>query len=130
MLSDVCRQMNEDCARLMGRVGLAAASFTFTLGWDETEFGRVVGWVGEMEGDRRRLLGIFFWDYLDHEDTKASWMPFTNNGDQAAHLLFLLLGPAEDDLALLPNKERDYTFFQLSLHTRLQGRPDWSIMQE
>ena len=35
--------MNEDCARLMGRVGLAAASFTFTLGWDETEFG---GWWG------------------------------------------------------------------------------------
>ena len=117
--------MNEDCARLMGRVGLAAASFTFTLGWDETEFGRVVWWVGEMEGgmkgDRRRLLRIFFWEYLDHEDTNVSWLSFilqtfTNNvttvpslGQQAAHLLFLLLGPADDDLALLPHKGRDNT---------------------
>ena len=96
---------------------------------------------GGMKVDRRRLFRIFFWDFLDHEDTKASWLSFilqtfTNNvttvpslGQQAAHLLFLLLGPADDDLALLPHKERDYTFFQLSLHTRLQGRPDRSIMQ-
>ena len=39
----VCRQMNKYWASLMGRVGLAAASSTFTLGWDETEFG---GWWG------------------------------------------------------------------------------------
>ena len=39
----VCRQTNKDWASLMGRVGLAAASSTFTLGWDETEFG---GWWG------------------------------------------------------------------------------------
>ena len=97
---------------------------------------------GGMKGERRRWLRIFFWDYLDHEDTNVSWLSFilqtfTNNvttvpslGQQAAHLLFLLLGPADDDLALLPHKERDYTFFQLSLHTRLQGRPYRSIMQE
>ena len=38
----VCSKINKDWARLMGRVGLAAAMSTFTLGWDETEFGRVV----------------------------------------------------------------------------------------
>jgi hypothetical protein len=27
---------------LMGRVGLAAEASTFTLGWDETEFGRLM----------------------------------------------------------------------------------------
>jgi hypothetical protein len=82
---------------------------------------------GGMKRDRRRLLRIFFLDYLDHEDILQA---FTNNGDPAAHLLFLLLGPAEDDLPLLPDKEKDYTLFQLSLHIRLQGKPDWSNMHE
>ena len=61
--------MNKDWASLVGRVGLASASSAFTLGWDETEFGSVVRWVGEMEGgmkgDRRRLLRISFLDFLD-----------------------------------------------------------------
>ena len=39
---------------------------------------------GGMKGDRRRLLRIFFWEYLDHDETKASWLTFilqtfTNN---------------------------------------------------
>jgi hypothetical protein len=67
-----------------------------------------------MKGERRRWLRIFFWDYLDHEDTNVSWLSFilqtfTNDGDHTAHLLFLLLGPADDDLALLPHKGRDNT---------------------
>jgi hypothetical protein len=45
---------------LMGRVGLPAAASTFTLGWDETEFGRLMWWVVEMEdgmkGDKHRLI--------------------------------------------------------------------------
>ena len=45
---------------MMGRVGLAAAASTFTLGWDETEFGRFTWWVVEMEdvmkGDKGRLI--------------------------------------------------------------------------
>ena len=36
----------------------------------------------------------------------------------------------EQHQQLLPHKERYYNFFQLSLHTRLQGRPDWSIMKQ
>ena len=45
---------------LMERVGLAAASSTFSLGWDETEFGRLMWWVVEMEdgmkGAKHRLI--------------------------------------------------------------------------
>ena len=58
-----------------------------------------------MKGDRRRLFRIFFWDFLDHEDTKASWLSFIlqtfiNNGDQVAHILFLLLKPDDDYLPM------------------------------
>jgi hypothetical protein len=39
---------------------LAAAASTFTFGWDETEFGRLMWWMVEMEdgmkGDKGRLI--------------------------------------------------------------------------
>ena len=44
---------------------------------------------------------------------------------QAADLLYLVLGPEEEDLAL-----RVYNPFMVRLYTRLQGKPDLNIMQE
>ena len=54
----------------------------------------------------------------------------TSAKQDAAHLLFLMLGPAEDDLALSSPAGRDYNFFQLSLHNKLQGKPNMMTMQE
>jgi hypothetical protein len=45
----------------MGRVGLAAAALTFTLGWDETEFGRLMWWVVEMEDVMKGDKGGLIW---------------------------------------------------------------------
>jgi hypothetical protein len=103
----------------------------------------LTGWWGELEGDRRRELSrIFFLEFINGEDTKASWLSYiintfttftslkTSAKQDAAHLLFLLLGPAEDDLALSSPAGKDYNFFQLSLHNKLQGKPDMMTMQE
>jgi hypothetical protein len=46
---------------LMERVGLAAASSTFSLGWDETEFGRLMWWVVEMEDGMKGDKGGLIW---------------------------------------------------------------------
>ena len=97
-----CHKMDGDWAKLWGRLGLAAATSTFTLGWEDTEFGRVMGWVSEIEGEKMSVMRMFFWEFVDHEDTKASWLSFilstfvstTTNKEslerQAARLLFLL----------------------------------------
>ena len=75
---------------------MAAATSTFTLG--------LVGWLGRWgrwrigwRGTGRDYIWIFFWDYLDREDTKASLLSFipqtfTNHGDEAAHPIFLPVG--------------------------------------
>jgi hypothetical protein len=59
----VCRQMTKDwaCLCLMGRVGLAAAASTFTMGWDETEFGTLMWWVVEMEDGMKGDKGGLIW---------------------------------------------------------------------
>ena len=134
-----------DWAKLWGRLGLAAATSSFSLGWDEAEFGKLVDWVvrveGGLVGDRRRILRIFFWEFVENEDTKVSWLSYfirtftitTSNipaEKQAAKMLYLLLGPSEEDFTVLPCPARDYNSFQLGLHTRLEGKPDWNIMQE
>ena len=117
----VCGEMDSDWAKLWGRLGLAAATTSFSLGWDETEFGRVIGWLGEIEtgmvGDRRRILRIFFWEFVQNEDTQASWLSYIIRTfispsspmaveHKAAVLLYLLLGPAKDDLAIIPSPVR------------------------
>jgi len=142
----VCGEMGSDWARLWGRLGLAAATSSFSLGWDETEFGKVVGWLRDRETDqqwvRRRVLRIFFWEFVDNEDTQACWLShiirtFTDPSahmaveHQAADLLFILLGPAnKDDSTFVPQLFSGLTSFQCNLYTKLQGMPDWTIMQE
>ena len=138
----VCDKMDRDWAKLWGRLGLAASTSTFTLGWDETEFCRVMGWVKEMEGEKMSVVRMFFWDFVDHEDTKASWLSFivstfvkkTSSKEtvehQAAQLLFLMLGPADDDLSLLPTSYRDLNFFQQNLLNRVEGNPSLMTMRE
>ena len=39
----VCDKMDRDWTKFWSRLGLDAATSTFTLGWDETEYGRVLG---------------------------------------------------------------------------------------
>ena len=29
-----------------------------------------------MEGEKMRAMRMFFWEYIDHEDTKASWLSY------------------------------------------------------
>ena len=52
-----------DWAKPWDRLGLAAVSARFSLGWDEAEFGNLMEWVGKMDeglaGDRRRIPRIF-----------------------------------------------------------------------
>ena len=101
-----------------------------------------MGWVREVEGEKMSVMRMFFWEFVDHEDTKASWLSFilstfvstTSNKEsvehQAAQLLFLLLGPADDDLFLLPPSFRDLNYFRQNLFSRLQASPTMLTMQE
>ena len=61
-------------------LGLAAASASFSLGWDEAEFGKLIEWVGKvqggLEGDSRKIVRVFFWESVENEDTKASWLSY------------------------------------------------------
>ena len=64
--------------RFLHKVGLASALSTFILGWDEVEFPKIVDWLKNLErnviiGDRRRVLRIFFWQFLFSDNSKASW---------------------------------------------------------
>ena len=59
----VCRQMTKDWACLCR----AVAASTFTLGWDETEFGRLMWWVVEMEdGMKGDNCGLIWCPYLQN----------------------------------------------------------------
>ena len=144
----VCHKMEGDWARLLGRMGIAAALSTFILGWDETEFGRVLEWAREMEPglgtDYTRVLRIYFRELIDHEDTKASWLSFILSSfpissfttavgsaeHRAANLLVLLLGPAEMDQSLLSLAVQDYNFFQRNLLIKMQCRPCLTVMDD
>ena len=78
---------------------------------------------------------MFFWDFVDHEDAKASWLSLilstfvrkTSSKEtvvhQAAQLLFLMLGPADDDLSLLPTFYLDFNFFQQKILNRCRATP-------
>ena len=133
------KEVQDDWNKLLGVVGLAAATSTFILGWDESEYNRVLGWVrGRKEvTDVVQGLRIFLWEFIDHDDTKASWLAFISNTlggllkqpstqveSQVAEVLYLLLGPAPDI------NDPTLTIFQQNTINRLEGEPSIFMMQE
>jgi len=138
---------NKDWARLMSKVGLAAALSKLFLGWQDSEFWRVDEWLVDqghiLEGEGSRSLRIFLWEFLENDFAKTSWLihllqnisnyslfrPSTNQEQNSAYFLYSLLGPAKYVPSLFP-QTGNYNPFQISQHTKLQGRPDWAIVQE
>ena len=129
--------------RLLHKVGLASALSTFILGWDEVEFPKIVDWLKNLEinviiGDRRRVLRIFFWQFLFSDNSKASWLgyllkaftdvnsfePSENKNRKYAELMLCLFGPAEEVGA----DGMSMSIFQGEAVTRLTGVPDYTAL--
>ena len=105
----LAREVQNKWTNTLGKVGLAAATSTFILGWDEPEYHRVLAWVRSRKEGSVFVQGfrIFFWEFIDHEDTKASLLSYIINTlgetlklpstlveSRVAVGLYLLLGPA------------------------------------
>ena len=134
--------------RLLRQIGLASALATFILGWDEVEFVKIVEWTGKIwmgtsdrkdafTGDRRRVLRIFFWQFLFSDNSKASWLgyllkTFTNvepfepkesKDRKYAELLLCLFGPTENIVFT-----DGMSIFQSEAVARLTGIPDYTAL--
>ena len=126
---------------LLRNIGLASALATFILGWDEVEFPKIVDWLNlernVITGDRRRVLRIYFWQFLFSDNSKASWLgyflktftdvdPFElreNKDRKYAELILCLFGPTED--IVFPDW---MSTFQSEAVTRLTGIPDYTAL--
>ena len=103
-----------------------------------SEYNRVMGWAREKldTSDSIRGLRIFLWEFIDHEDTKASCLSHilstlamssrsnTKVESVVAEGLYHLLGPAPDSY------EPSLTIFQQNTVNRLMGTPNKLMMQE
>ena len=127
--------------RLLHMIGLASALSTFILGWDEVEFPKIVDWVRSLEmkvitGNRRRVLRIFFWQFLFSDNSKAIWLGYLlkaftdaiffeskeNKDQEYAELMLCLFGPAEEV------SSDGMSIFQSEAVTRLTGVPDYTAL--
>ena len=67
---------------MLRKIGLASALASFSLGWDEVEFNKILGWLRdgveeqEISGDLRRILRLYLWQFLNNDITKGSWLYF------------------------------------------------------
>ena len=68
-LDSLVRTPNQLWSQYLSRMGLASALAAFTKGWDVVEFNTILGWPREtedhLEGDNRRLLRTYFWQFLE-----------------------------------------------------------------
>ena len=127
---------------LVLRIGLASSLATFSLGWDEVEYNKILGWVRDNEetalyGNNRRLLRIYFWQFVSTDTTKASWLSFilrTIDGSwkvvpkyfkeyQGAETLLCLFGPSTSE-----GYQSDLSPFKNEALTRLCGKPDYMVL--
>lgn len=127
--------------KLLNRIGLGSALATFSLGWDEVEYNKILGWLRDMEdvhfqGDLRRILRIYFWQFINSDQTKASWLTFmlktfaTPNANcpsvikeyQAAEFLLCLFGPTD----MYSND--DLSNFKHEALGRLSGKPNYTLL--
>ena len=127
---------------LVLRIGLASSLATFSLGWDEVEYNRILGWVRDNEetalyGNNRRLLRIYFWQFISTDTTKASWLSYilrTIDGSwkvtpkyfkeyQGAETLLCLFGPSSSEGYIT-----DLSQFKNDALARLCGKPDYMVL--
>ena len=127
--------------KLLKKIGLASALAAFSLGWDEVEYSKIVVWLTSLEDaeitrNRRRVLRIFFWQFLDGDSTKASWLgyllrTFTNvrssstkdfKSYQYAEFILCLFGPAQEVVS------EELSSFKLEALTRLTGTPSYTAL--
>ena len=131
---------NEDAIwfRFLGSVGLASALDSFTLGWDEVEYDRILDWlledIKDFGGDQMRLLRQYLWQYVRSDQSRASWTAwilntFTASGRsyQAARLLMCLFCPAHINFPP-PDHVQMSSYQQIVLNTAW-GRPDYHSLQ-
>jgi len=128
--------------KLLLRIGLGSALASFSLGWDEVEYNKILGWLRDMEeiqiqGDMRRILRIYFWQFINSDQTKAGWLTFmlktfvTPNSHcpsiikeyQAAEFLLCLFGPVE------VYSNNDLSNFKNEALGRLTGKPNYTILE-
>lgn len=137
--------MDQDWAKLCCMAGLGAATNCFCLGWEGTEFCKVLEWLRELypglenseERLSRNILRNFCWKFLNSDERKGCWLLYTikalhssssslSEQKQAANLLYLMLGPAVYDQDLNPPHLNQ---FQQYLYILLQGQPDWNVVR-
>ena len=146
ILNDLHTEEDYRWRKLLQRVGLASALNSFSLGWDEVEYPKIVGWLRDQEedslsGSSRRLLRIYFWQFLDSDTAKASWLSyilqtFSHTSStisaprefkeyQGAELILCLFGPAEGS-----SVDGELSQFKNEALTRLMGRPDFAALEQ
>ena len=127
----------------LSRMGLASALAAVTKGWDVVEFHKVLDWLRENEdhlgGDNRRLLRIYFWQFLETDHCKGTWTSwlittFTRARQpvsldyQAARFLMCLFGPAR--LQVEEEEVLQLSLLQEQALTKLLGKPDYTGLTE
>ena len=129
---------NQAWSKFLVKTGLASALASFTYGWDNMEYDRILGWLRETEedlgGDSRRLLRLYLWQFLNTDQCRGSWtawilQTFTKprmavpQDYQSARLMICLFGPAK--LELETSELLELSHFQEELLTKMTGRPDY-----
>ena len=145
-LGNLVRTQDQLWSQHLTSMGLASALATFIKGWDVVEFDGILGWLWETEdpliededpltGDNRGLLRTYFWQFLETDPDKGTWISwlittFTLAGNvhpleyQAARFLMCLFGPAK--LKMEEEKLQQRSVLQEQVLTNILGRPDYN----
>ena len=140
---------NQTWVNLLIRLGMAAALSSFIKGWDEGEYPRVFAWVLNhevtQELDERNIFKMFFWEFMDNDEMKSSWLIYRlntkyllgskfNSRKTLAEKFFEFLGPHDPYAsfrAINSNSDRnDFNAYQSRLYTKFMGKVALEILQE
>ena len=90
--------------------------------------------VEDLTGDRRRLLRLYFWEYIRSDQCRGTWtawilITFTKPSQtyEAARLLMCLFGPAACQLS--PADHLQLSNYQQRVLTKALGKPDYHGLQ-
>ena len=132
----------------LSRMGLASALAAVIKGWDVVEFHKVLDWLREngdhLGRDNRRLLRIYFWEFLDSDLERGKWtswlvttfcslrLPITNSHQletlsfDISRFFLTVFGPAKIDVTgaeFLNLSDR-----QQQNVKKLLGKTDFSVL--
>ena len=147
-LESLVESQNKLWTEYLSRVGLASALAAVIKGWDVVEFHKVLDWLREngdhLGRDNRRLLRIYFWEFLDSDLERGKWtswlvttfcslrLPITNSHQletlsfDISRFFLTVFGPAKIDVTggeFLNLSDR-----QQQNVKKLLGKTDFSVL--